>query len=278
MFFTEGPAVSPEGIVYFTNIPAAKIYRWDPESRELGLFRENSGKANGLAFDNHGRLLVCEQVPGRVTRIDIRTGHTSIVADQFQGTPLEAPNDLVIDRKGRVYFSSRPSSDAPSRGGVNAVYRIDVDGRVARVLTAPDVQMPNGLALSPDESKLYLVEAHPDEHGNRQIRCYPLNREGELGKPEVLIDFYPGRSGDGMCLDSLGNLYVAAGLHKLRRTSETLDTRPGIHVISPQGQLLGFAETPEDTVTNCTLGGRDRKTLFVTCGRFLLSLRTRISG
>ncbi|RPJ81496.1 MAG: SMP-30/gluconolactonase/LRE family protein [Acidobacteria bacterium] len=276
--FTEGPAASPDGLVYFTNIPASRIYRWDPDARELTVFRENSGKANGLAFDHQGRLLVCEQVPARVTRIDIRTGQTSVVAERFQGAGLEPPNDLAIDRHGRIYFSSRPSSDAPTRGGINGVYRVNVDGGIERILSAPDVQMPNGVALSPDERFLYVVESHPDEGHNRHIRSYPLNDRGELGKPDVLIDFYPGRSGDGMCVDSAGNLYVAAGLHKVRRTSETLDTRPGIHVISPRGQLLAFAKTPVDTITNCTFGGKDRKTLFVTCGPFLLSIRTIIPG
>jgi gluconolactonase len=81
-----------------------------------------------------------------------------------------------------------------------------------------------------------------------------------------------------MCIDRDGNLYVAAGLHKTRGTSETLDTQPGIHVISPHGKLLAFAATPEDTITNCTFGGDDLKTLYVTCGKFLLSIRTKIPG
>jgi gluconolactonase len=94
----------------------------------------------------------------------------------------------------------------------------------------------------------------------------------------VLIDFYPGRSGDGMCIDEEGNLYVAAGLHKTRNTSETLDTKPGIHVISPEGKLLAYRETPEDTITNCTFGGEDLKTLYVTCGSLWLSIPTKIAG
>ena len=81
-----------------------------------------------------------------------------------------------------------------------------------------------------------------------------------------------------MCIDSKGNLYVAAGLHAIRKTSETLDTRPGIHVVSPQGKLIGFMQTPEDTITNCTFGGDDLKTLFVACGTKLVSIQTTISG
>ena len=81
-----------------------------------------------------------------------------------------------------------------------------------------------------------------------------------------------------MCIDAAGNLYVAAGLHKTRGTSETLDTRPGIHVVSPQGRLIAYRETPEDTITNCTFGGADLRTLYVTCGSKLLSIRTDIPG
>ncbi len=108
--------------------------------------------------------------------------------------------------------------------------------------------------------------------------AFDLDKVGKLSGGRVLIDFSPGRSGDGMCIDREGNLYVAAGLHKTRNTSETLDTKPGIHVISPEGKLLAYAETPVDTVTNCTFGGADLKTLYITCGKFLLSLRTTIPG
>ena len=99
-----------------------------------------------------------------------------------------------------------------------------------------------------------------------------------MANERTLYDFYPGRSGDGMCIDAEGNLYVAAGLHRRRGTSETLDTRPGIHVISPAGTLLAFIETPEDTLTNCTFGGPGLRTLYIACGKVLLSLRTRIPG
>src|SRR6185436_20767890 len=97
----------------------------------------------------------------------------------------------------------------------------------------------------------------PTADQNRCILAYDLDQDGNLSKPRKLIDFYPGRSGDGMAIDEQGNLYVAAGLHKTRNTAETLDTRPGIHVISPQGKLLAFRETPEDTITNCAFGGDD---------------------
>jgi gluconolactonase len=276
--FTEGPAMGPDGSVFFTNIPVSRIYRWNPKRRQLSVFREDSGKANGLLVTPEGDLLVCEQSRGRVTRINLENGRSEIVADQYDGKPIEPPNDLIIDRRGRIFFSSRPTSTVLSRGALNSVYRVDPGGEISRILVEPDVHMPNGLALSPDEKTLYLVEAHPDERHNRHIRAYTLNEEGGVSDRLVMIDFYPGRSGDGMCVDRLGNLYVAAGLHARRGTSETLDTLPGIHVISPSGKLLAFAETPVDTVSNCTFGGPDHKTLYITCGPYLLSVRTRIGG
>ena len=138
--------------------------------------------------------------------------------------------------------------------------------------------MPNGIVVSPDGRTLYLIEAHPGANHHRDIRAFDLAPDGTLSMPRVLIDMYPGRSGDGMCVDAKGNLYVAAGLHSRRGTSETLDTRPGIHVISPAGRLIAFRETPEDTVTNCSFGGADLRTLYITCGRLLLSIRTQIPG
>lgn len=281
--FTEGPAVDRAGMVYFTNVPVSKILKWDPKAKKLSVFRENSNQTNGLLFDPEGRLLACEGGKRRVTRTDLSTGEVTVLADAYNGFPLAAPNDLTLDDEGRVYFSSRPGGTDPTKGNVNAVYRIDprpdANGKypLTQLLAWPEVHMPNGIVTSPDEKTLYLIEAHPDAGKNRNILAFDLE-DGKLSNRRVLIDFSPGRSGDGMCIDREGNLYVAAGLHKTRNTSETLDTKPGIHVISPEGKLLAYAETPVDTVTNCTFGGEDLKTLYITCGKFLLSVRTTIAG
>jgi len=276
--FTEGPAVDRSGNVYFTNVPMEQILRWDPRGKQLTVFREKSRKANGLLFDAQNRLLACEGGAGRVTRTDITSGKREVLADTYNGFPFAAPNDLVLDQRGRLYFTSRPGVEDPQKGNPNAVYRLDPDGRVTQLLRWPQVHMPNGIVISPDDKTLYLIEAHPDAKHNRNILAFDLHPDGSLSNRRVLIDFYPGRSGDGMCIDSQGNLYVAAGLHKTRKTSETLDTRPGIHVIAPDGRLLAFRETPEDTITNCSFGGPDGKTLYVTCQTYLLSIRTTIPG
>ncbi len=278
-FFTEGPAVDAAGNVFFTN--TGQILKWDPKMKKLTVFRETSKGACGLAFDPEGRLLVCEGgggVNGRVTRTDMKTGQSAVLCDSFGGFPLGAPNDITLDAQSRIYFTSRLANTDPAKGNVNAVYRIDPDGRTSRILATPDIDMPNGLAISPDNKTFYLVESDGRASKARCIRAYDLQADGSVKNMRVVINFYPGRSGDGMRMDSEGNLVVAAGLHKTRGTSETLDTRPGIHLISPQGELLAFVETPDDTLTNLAFGGADLRTLYVTCGKHLMSLRTQIPG
>ena len=282
--FTEGPAVDASGLVYFTNVPAEKILRWDPVRKKLSVFRSPSNKANGLLFDPAGRLLACEGGAGRVTRTDMATGKITVLADEYEKFPLAAPNDLALLKSGTLFFTSRPGNPDPTKGNPNAVYQLDLGTRLPvgrilhRVLEWKTVHMPNGIVSSPDDKLLYLIEAHPDAGHNRLIYAYQLDSDTCWTKPRTLINFTPGRSGDGMCIDAEGNLYVAAGLHKTRKTSETLDTRPGIHVVSPGGRLLDFVETPVDTITNCAFGGKDLRTLYVTCGPYLLSVRTRIPG
>lgn len=277
--FTEGPAVDADGNVFFTN--TGEILKWDPAAARLSTFRKPSNGANGMAFDAQGRLLMCEAPegkPGRVTRTDVKTGEVTVLCESFNGFPLGGPNDLCVDGTGRIYFTSRLPNTNPATGNVNAVYRIDPDGKVARILAAPDIDMPNGLAVSPDNRTFYLIESDGRENRARCIRAYDLGADGSVSNQRIIHNLYPGRSGDGMRLDAAGNLYVAAGLHKTRGTSETLDTLPGIHVFTPQGKLVAFVRTPEDTITNCAFGGADGRTLYVTCGRLLLSLPVKQPG
>ncbi len=276
--FTEGPAWAGGGRLLFTNVPAAKILAWDTGRQSLSTYRKESNLANGLFFDSAGDLLACEGGAGRVTRTEMKSGRLTVLADQYNNFPFAAPNDLCQDRQGRTYFTSRPGVEDPSTGNVNAVYRIDPGGAVTQLLKWPEIHMPNGIVISPDNKTLYLIEAHPDADHHRDIRAYDLGEDGSLSNERILVNFYPGRSGDGMCIDAEGNLYVAAGLHATRDTSETLDTRPGIHVISPAGELVAFQETPVDTITNCTFGDDDLRTLYITCGKYLVSMRTRIPG
>ncbi|HEY5624297.1 MAG TPA: SMP-30/gluconolactonase/LRE family protein [Gammaproteobacteria bacterium] len=278
--FCEGPAEAPDGRIYFTEMRnnGGRIFRWDPTRATLETFRENTNAANGLAFDAQGRLLACEGAANQLTRMNIETGELEVLANEYGGVPIDPPNDLCLDSEGRIYFSSRPATGAPSRGNVPAVYRLDPDGTLVQLLAAPRVHLPNGVAISPDGGTFFLIETDRGEGRHRDIRAFDLGSDGSLSNERVIVNFYPGRSGDGMAIDAEGNLYVAAGIHELREGSETLDTRPGIHVFSPEGRLLAYRRTPADTITNCCFGGRGGQTLYVTAGRHFLAARTRIPG
>jgi gluconolactonase len=277
--FTEGPTVDRAGNVYFTDLVTERIMKLGTDG-VLTTFREKSNVANGLLIDPEGRLIACEgatfERPGikvsgrpRVTRTNLATGAIEVLAEGYEGKSLDGPNDVTIDGKGRLYFTDLSGA---------AVYRIDGPGKIARILASPDIQRPNGIQVSPDDRTLYLIEANGAQGGARMIRRYDLQPDGTVRNMKVHYNFYPGRSADGMSIDSQGNLYASAGMNQLRGTSETLDTKTGVHVISPEGKLIKFIPIPEDFITNNAFGGPDMKTLYVTAGKTLYKLRTDIAG
>jgi gluconolactonase len=277
--FTEGPTVDRDGNVYFTEMVNLRIMKLTPAG-VLSVFREKSNNANGLLIDPQGRLIACEGADSQrtgvpmtfkrqVTRTDLKTGAVEVLADGYQGQPFVGPNDVTIDGKGRLYFTDLP-------GG--AVYRLDGPGTITRILAAPDVQRPNGIQISPDDKTLYLVEANQAAGGARLIRAYDLGPDGSVSNMRVHYNFSPGRSADGMSIDTQGNLYASAGMNQLRGTSETLDNKAGVYVISPQGKLLKFIPVAEDFITNNAFGGPDMRTLYVTAGKTLYRIRTDVPG
>ena len=188
--FTEGPAVDADGNVFFTN--TGEILKWDPAAGRLSTFRKPSNGANGMAFDAQGRLLACEAPegkPGRVTRTDMKTGELTVLCESFNGFPLGGPNDVCVDGAGRIYFTSRLPNTNPATGNVNAVYRIDPGGKVARILAAPDIDMPNGLAVSPDNRTFILIDADGREKRARCIRAYDLGADGSVSNHRIIHDF-----------------------------------------------------------------------------------------
>jgi gluconolactonase len=277
--FTEGPAVDRDGNVYFTDIIGQRIMKLGTDGA-LSVYREKSNLANGLLIDPQGRLIACEgaafERPGvkltgtpRVTRTDLKTGTIEVLASSYEGKPLVGPNDVTIDGKGRLFFTDLAGA---------AVYRIDAPGKISRILAAPDLQRPNGIQISPDDRKLYLIESNQAQGGARLIRSYDLQPDGTVRNMKVHYNFSPGRSGDGMSIDAQGNLYVSAGMNQLRGSSETLDNKAGIYVISPEGKLLKVIAVPEDFITNNAFGGADMKTLYVTAGKTLFRVRTDVAG
>jgi gluconolactonase len=279
--FTEGPTVDKEGNVYFTETISHRIMKRSTDGG-LSVFREHSNAANGLLFDPEWRLIACEgsDLPTnrpRVTRTDMKTGRIEVLAEFYEGKRLSQPNDVTMDANGRLYFTDF-NTKGPERWGTPGVFRIDTNGKVTRLLTSPEIQRPNGITIAPDDKTLYLVESNGAEGGARMIRAYDLQPDGSLKNMRVFHNFYPGRSADGLAIDTQGNVYAAAGLNRRRGTAETLDTKPGVHVFSPAGKLLRYIPIREDIITNLAFGGADMKTLYVTAGKTLFETRADVAG
>lgn len=288
--FLEGPAADARGNVFFTDIFNNRIMRFDTRTGETSVWRADSGRANGLLFDAQGRLLACEGnefgPPGRrrMTRTNMADGSVDVLTDRFEGAQYNAPNDVAACTNGQIFFTDPCYGDRRTmQMSHESVYRIDLDGAVTKAITQPAIQRPNGIALSPDEQTLYVVDSCSVVGGNRKIWAFDLSSAGVPSGQRLVFDFAPGRGGDGMAVDQQGNLYIAAGLHQPRGPHETAEVPAGIYVItspgkSGGGKLAGCIPIPEDVLTNVTFGGDDLKTLYITAGRTLYSIRTAIPG
>ena len=286
LVFTEGPTYHPDGSVFFTDIANNRIMRWFEGADNATVFLQPSGRANGLLLDAQGRLLACEGnerggLGGRrITRIDLVTRKRTVIVDRYEGKRFNSPNDLCLDRKGRIYFTDPyygPDRDQLELD-VEGVYRVDEDGKnIVRVLGEDRIARPNGLALSSDNKTLFVVDNHPLKPV-RKLWAFPLNEKGLVaGDGRQLHDFGKGRGGDGMAIDIHDNLYVTAGADR-PYVNQTTDNVGGVYVFSPQGKLLTVIDIPEDMVTNCCFGGKDRKTLLVTAGKTLWRVPMNIPG
>ncbi len=283
--FLEGPAEDPAGNILFSDIAGNRILSLDPKGK-LSVFRADSGQTNGNAFDAQGRLLCCEgaeMAKGRrqVTRTDLKSGIVQVLADKYEGKRFNSPNDVVVDAQGRIWFTD--PRYGPERSDlemdVEGVYRIDVDGKVTRVLDQKQIDRPNGIAVSPDNTKLYVVDSHPKVGGARKIWAFEIGAGGTLGKQTLVYDFGKGRGADGIRVDVQGNIWAAAGISVPRgNPGETLDVPPGVYVISPQGKLLGRISIPENLITNLCFAGPQRSTVYVTAGKTLYKFQASVAG
>lgn len=284
--FLEGPAVDAQGTVYFSDIAGNRILKMD--SREVvTTFREDSGRTNGNTFDAQGRLISCEGAesgPGgrrRVVRSNLTTGVMEVLTERFEGKRYNSPNDVVVDTRGRIWFTDPLYAADRSIMELEheSIYRIDPDGTVVRAVTQPAIGRPNGLAVTPDCQTLYVVDSNSSRaDAERKIWEFTLDADGYAHGQREVFSFGFGRGGDGMRLDSDGNLWVAAGISAARTPNETADVPPGVYVISPQGKLLGRIPIAEDVVTNLAFGGPGKRTLFVTAGKTLYRIPTAIGG
>jgi gluconolactonase len=270
--FTEGPAADADGNVFFTDSPNRRIMVLRPGGK-LEVWNDDSRDANGMRFDAKGRLLACcgEDGARAVVRFE-KDGKRTVLADKYNGKRLTAPNDLCIDREGRIWFTDPCYGKRPADGQERyAVYRIDADdgepipGKVTRVID--DVDTPNGIAISPDNKTLYVADNAARKNGPHTLVAYDILPDGSCKGRAVLHDFKEGRGIDGMVLDTDGNIYA---------TAESGE-RTGIYIFSPAGKQLGFLRSPE-TATNCTFGDRDLKTLYITAGTSLYKVRLNAVG
>ncbi len=282
--FTEGPAVHADGTVFFSDIENNRIMRLAPDGTR-SVFREPSGRTNGNTFDQQGRLLHCEGAEfgagggRRVTRTNLETGDYEVLTDRFDGVRYNAPNDICVDGQGRVYFTDPCYGDrSQMEMEIEGVYRIDLDGSVTRIVKQPDIERPNGIAVTQDSKRLYLVDSCPTIGGNRKIWAFDLDEGGNPSNQRVVIDFAPGRGGDGMRLDIEGNLYIAAGITSPRGPHETADVPPGIYIVTPDGELKSRIPIREDVLTNLAFGGADGRTIYITAGKTLFTTRVDIPG
>ena len=266
--FTEGPSVDAQGNVYFSDVPKNRILVYTADGAPR-VAKQPSRGANGTLRDQKGRLITCNSQlapDGRsVTRYEL-DGRVTVLAERYNGRRLNSPNDLCIDQKGRIYFTDPRYGD---QKGVEqdrmAVYRIDPDGKITRIIA--DVQVPNGIVITPDDRTLYVADNNPADGGARTLLEYRLDAKGAWKRRRVLYDFSPGRGVDGMVLDRRGNIYATAGLGE----------KSGVYVISPEGRLLSFIPVPE-AATNCTFGGPGLRTLYITAGGSLYAIQTRMTG
>ena len=252
--FTEGPVWSREGYLLFSDVPGNKIMKHVP-GEDAAVFRESSNRANGNTFDSQGRLYTCESEGRRVTRTD-KKGRVEVLADQWEGKRLNAPNDIVVAKGGHVYFTDPAfgSQEDTRELDFYGVYHITPKGRLS--LIAKPAGRPNGIALSPNGRILYV--ANSDEHN---IRAYDVARDGEVSGERVAISGIEGVP-DGIRTDEKGNLYVAA---------------KGIAVYSSEGKLLAtipLAETP----SNCAFGDPDFQTLYITARTSVYRVRLDVKG
>ena len=268
--WAEGPVWFGDGrYLLWSDIPNNRIMRWDEETGAVSVFRKPSNYANGNTRDRQGRLVTCEHDSRRVTRTEY-DGTIGVVLDRFDGKPLNSPNDVVVKSDDSVWFTDPPfgilshyeGHVAPVELPTN-VYRVDKHGQATVVID--DIPRPNGLAFSPDESRLYVVVSGAVP---REIRVFDVVDNGtRVTKGRVFIDCGTGIP-DGFRCDTDGNLWCGWG------GGEGQD---GVAVFNPEGKLIGRVLLPERAANLC-FGGAKRTRLFITGSQSLYALYVNAQG
>lgn len=272
----EGPVWFGDGrYLLWSDIPNNRILKWEEETGAVSIFRKPSDQANGNTRDRQGRLVTCEHRGRRVTRTEY-DGSITVLAESYEGKRLNSPNDLVVKSDDSIWFTDPPFGILGNYEGVKAdpndgpgqnVYRIDGNTGELTVV-ADDILGPNGLAFSPDESILYVVESRGVPH--RKILAYDVSADGRsLSNKRILIDAGPGGTPDGFRVDVDGNLWCGWGMG-----SAQLD---GVIVFGPDGTAIGRIALPERCANVC-FGGPYRNRLFMAAAQSLYALYVNTQG
>jgi gluconolactonase len=263
--FTEGGALAEDGSILFSDI-GNRIMRFDPKSGRTSVFREPSGRANGMMFDGNGRLIVAEGANsggGRRVTVTERDGTIRVLANRWNERRFNSPNDVAVDSQGRVYVSDpRYVGGEPRELDFEGVFLIQLDGFVIKMITT--AIKPNGLVLSPNGKTLYVSDAGPER---RVLIACEVGARGKLDHPRIIHDFGSGRGIDGMTVTTDGRIVAAGGY----------EGTPAVLVLSPEGKILATIPVPEPPA-NVEFGGADRKTLYICAGRSLYRIKTTMTG
>lgn len=271
--WSEGPVYFGDGrYLLWSDIPNNRILKWEEETSQVSVYRKPTNFGNGHTRDRQGRLITCEH-GGRVTRTEY-DGSITVVMDAWQGKPLNSPNDVVVKSDGSIWFTDPPFGILGNYEGnkrepelQQAVYRVDGDTLEATLIT-DEVLGPNGLAFSPDESILYIVESRGVP--NRKILAFDVSENGrEITSSRVFIDAGPSGTPDGFRVDIDGNLWCGWGMG-----SDELD---GVLIFAPDGDKIGRIRLPERCANVC-FGGPKRNRLFMAASQSMYSLYVNTQG
>ena len=257
--------------VIWSDVPGNVMYKWDEESGQVSPFRKPSNNGNGNTRDRQGRLVTCEHLTRRVTRTEY-DGTLTVICDRFEGKRLNSPNDVVVKSDGSIWFTDPQFGILGNYEGDKAdselpmnVYR--VDGQTGKVTVAMDgINAPNGLAFSPGEKLLYIVESRSEP---RKILSYEVGAGDKLSNRKELINAGPHGTPDGSRVDIDGNLWCGWGMG-----DPELD---GVRIFNSAGAPIGHVKLPERCANLC-FGGRHRNCVFMAASHGLYSLYVNTQG
>lgn len=257
--FTEGPAVDPDGNVYFTDQPNDRILKWNASSNKVETFLEPAGRSNGLYFDRDGKLIACADEKSELWRIDPATKKATVILDNFESKPFNGPNDIWVDPAGGLYFTdpfykrdywqNRPKPDQEKQ----RLYYLP-KGAKTPVIADETLVQPNGIIGTPDGKLLFVADI-----GDKKTYQYEIAKDGKLINRKLFCEM----GSDGMTRDTAGNLYL---------------TGKGVTVFDKDGKKLGDIPIPESWTANVTYGGAELKTLFITAMDSVYTLEMAVPG